>query len=270
MKRRVFITLLVLLLKCSVLCANNQFYDNFIVTQYNAATGIDKNSVTIIPTKGSYEISFFDDQLGNPNNDDDFYEIVAADPDAFTLEITSGSITGGASTYFSGGTNNSSHLLHFEGEDPGTLVFNAYNGVGYDFNPIFSDWWFLVFDVRNIGTTTVELLPRIGPNGLNSSSAIYYVLDQNLNAVNMYSIAPGDTATFAFKLGGHPDFAGNNSITWDYGDNPTSRFEVGFQPVSGIGFNVQIDNVGLAIPEPSIMILFGIGLLFLKKVRKNN
>ena len=151
------------------------------------------------------------------------------------------------------------------------MILKSFNNGIHLFDPLFSNYEALVFDVQNIGTTDVNILPRIGPNGANSNSSMYYAFDMYFNPVNVRTLAAGDTATFVFGL--KLDASVPGTVVWDYANGPYSNVELVFQPANGTDFNVNIDNMGMfplpvPVPEPGVFLLFALGSLFFRKFIK--
>lgn len=232
--------------------ATHHVYDDFVITQ--SAPG-PANTTVVDLLKTSPEIVYFETP-----GDIALFQFLEHDPFAsYTTELHSGGInlTGGASDLLNISSLNS---FHYTGDAPGTMILNSFNGTRNIFDPLFSSYLSLVCDIQNIGTNDIYIIPRVGPNSTHSNYAMYYGFDQDFNGVNIKTLAAGDTATLIFKLGGDPSVA--SSAVWDYAQDPSSLFELLFQPVSGNGFDVLVDNVGfVAVPEPGAFILFALGAL---------
>lgn len=188
---------------------------------------------------------------------------------SYIKEIIDGGIDGGAADELNIISEKS---LHFAGDAPGTMIINSFNGIDHVFDPLLSNYMYLMFDVANIGNSAVNILPRVGPNSMYSSSSMYYGFDQYLNPVNARTLNAGDSATFVFGLG--LDLSIADDVIWDYANGPHTRFELLFQPAEGVQFDVMVDNIGFrtwsAVPEPGIMALFATGMIICKASLKKH
>ncbi|RJP58965.1 MAG: hypothetical protein C4541_07065 [Candidatus Auribacter fodinae] len=237
--------------------ATHHFYRDFVITQDNPAAG---GSLVVNPVKQPPEIAYFESA-----SDLTMFQYLEHNPYAmYTTELLSGGISGGAAGML-GITSTSA--LHYAGDSPGTMILSSFNGASFAFDPLFSNYFTLVFDIRNIGANDVDILPRIGPNGANSNSSIYYAFDKDFNPVNIKTLAPGDTATFIFDLGLS---VADPSVVWDYANGPYSQLELLFQPVGDTGFDMLIDNMGFAVPEPGAIMLSIFGAFVLRRMSKTN
>jgi len=59
-------------------------------------------------------------------------------------------------------------------------------------------------------------------------------------------------------------------VVWDYTSGLYSQLELQFQPVSGTGFDLLVDNMGLTVPEPGSILLCLFGAVVLRKLSKTN
>ena len=264
MKKTLITTgLLVLLLTVNASAGIHHVFDDFVITQYNATAG---NSTVTNLLKPAPEIAFFEDA-----GDINLFQFLEHNPYAtYTKELSTEGLTGGAADILNIVSNNS---FHFTGDAPGTMILNSYDGSRNIFDPLFSNYVSLVFDVKNIGSNGINILPRIGPNSVNSNLSMYYAFDENYNPVNVKALAAGDSATFIFGLGLDPST--DPSVVWDYAQDPNSQFELLFQPEQGtIGFDVLVDNIGFAmgttaVAEPGSLLLFAFGFAFIKRIKRN-
>lgn len=216
-------------------------------------------SLTVSPLKLAPEINFFESDSDLNNVDFIGHNIFAT----YNYSVVSSGINGGAADWLN---IVSSKSLAYSGDAPGKIILNSYFDGSYMFDPGFSKFDYLVFDIQNTGTMDISIIPRIGPNGYYSGSAMYYGYDSGFAIDNIRIISPGTTGTFVFELGGHPNFYGS-PIVWDYYDDPSNVFELEFQPVEGSAFSVLIDNIGFAtVPEPCAGLMFVLGLILLKKI----
>ena len=175
MKKTLICTTLTFLFAYSnVYAALDYTFNDFVITQNNP---VASSSTVLNLIKPSPEILYFEHQSDLSLLD--FTE--HNDYSSYTEEIISGGICGGAADLLGITSNNS---LHYTGNAPGTMILHSYNGTNHVFDPIFSNYLYLVFDVQNIGNAAVNILPRIGPNSINSSSSMYYAFDQYFNGVN--------------------------------------------------------------------------------------
>ncbi len=257
MKKTLICTALAFLFAYLTECAaTDHIFNDFIITQNNAVTG---SSTVVNLIKPSPEILYFEHQSDLSLLD--FTE--HNDYSSYTEEIINGGISGGAADLL-GITSNSA--LHYAGDAPGTMILHSFNGTNHVFDPIFSNYLYLVFDVQNIGAVDVNILPRIGPNSIYSNSSMYYAFDKYFNAVNARTLGAGKSATFIFGLGLDESISGD--VIWDYANGPYSQFELLFQPTDGIGFDVIVDNIGFVVPEPGAFLLFGLGIVICRKVTR--
>ena len=233
-------------------------FNDFVITQFNPAAG-STNLTDLL--KPSPEIMYFEDQ-----NDLNQITFVSHNGSSvYTKEIISGSITGGAEDMLG---IDSQNLFHFAGNSPGTMIINSFNGTSHVFDARFSNYTYLVCDIENIGSNPVNILPRVGPNEMDSNSSMYYAFDLlTFTPVNVRTLAAGDSATLVFGLGQDPTQP--DTVVWDYLNGPHSTFELLFQPAVGTDFDVRIDNIGMvAVPEPTAFLLFALGALFFRKFLK--
>ena len=255
MKKLWFLTFIALILNANVLFGvtyDNGIFKDFTITQFNPAAG---NSTVVNLIKTSPEIMFF--ETLSDLSLVDFLDHNASS--VYTEEILSGGITGGAAQWLNITSNG---LLHYAGNSPGTMILKSFDGTNNLFDPLFSNYQYLVFDVQNVGTTDVNILPRIGPNGSNSNSSMYYAFDMYFTPVNVCTLGAGETAMFLFELG-------TPGTVWDYASDPYTNFELLFQPADGsTDFDVYVDNIGLVVPEPGVFLLFAFGSLFFGKYIK--
>lgn len=258
LRRGAFAILFLLVFASYVMANHDYFYFGFAdITQENPEPA---QSLSINPAKLPPEINFFESDTDLNNINFISHNVFAN----YVYTVTGAGINGGATNYLN---NNSIKSLAYSGDSPGKMVMNSFFGGDYFFDSGFSKFTFLVFDIQNVGTTDVSVIPRIGPNGLYSGSSMYYAYNSVFTVNNERVISPGDTGTFVFKLGAHPDFYGK-PVVWDYYDDPSNSFELEFQPGES-GFSVLIDNIGLSmVPEPGAILLFAYGLFLLRRIIK--
>lgn len=226
--------------------AGTQLFNDFVITQSNPAAS---SSTVVNLIKTPPQIAYFEDAA-----DVSLFQFIENDPFAFyNWGQTATGLSGGAADILG---ITSSFSLNFSGDASGAMLLSSLSGTDHLFDPLFSNYYSLVFDISNIGSNSVSVLPRIGPN---SSSAIYSFLDANFVPVtdNIKTIAAGDMATFIFYLDVKVD---DPTVVWDYANGPANEIYLEFQPVDGVGFDVLVDNIGFAVPEPGAVLLFVFGL----------
>ncbi len=239
--------------------AQTTVYDNFLITQTSPASG----STTVGPLiQPAPEIAYFEDvsdiNLFNFQPGDIFTTYSA-------LLIPMG-ISGGAADKL-GITSTSS--LNFSANGSANMTISSFDGMNHVFDPLFSNYVSLVFDVKNVGSSAVDLLFRIGPN---STSAMYSSFDEfGIPAImqNIVTLAADETATFIFNLGMSVN---NPSVVWDYASDPYNEFYMEVQPQLGdLGFELVVDNIGMvAVPEPGSVMLCLFGFVVSKLAWRKN
>ncbi|MEW6535986.1 MAG: PEP-CTERM sorting domain-containing protein [Candidatus Auribacterota bacterium] len=270
MKKFTVLSLLVLLFSASNVIAAHNTYNSFVITQTDPYSMTGNSTVVNLlktPQSGYSEIAFFESA-------DDLSMISFQGQTPFDIQtsLISNPIIGGAADLLG---ITSTQALSYIGNGPATMFLDAYNGSRNIFDPIFSNYSALVFDVKNMGSAAVDVYFRLGPGDMYSPYAIYSSTDEfyNLVPANIITIAAGDTATFKFDLG---QSVSDPNVIWDFANNPSSQFYVRFAPNSATSFNVAVDNIGLLsaasnpLPEPSAMILFGLGVMVKLVYRKKN
>lgn len=241
-----------------VSATTHHFFTDFTITQNNPQPAGSATGVTTI--KQAPEIAYFEDL-----SDIAMVQFLSTNPFAtFTTELSSSGISGGAADMLG---ITSSAALHYAGDGAGSMLLSSFNGSSYLFDPQFSNYYTLVFDVYNTGSTDIAISPRIGSDGINANSAMYAAFDSNFNPVNVRTLAAGDIATFVFNLG--KSLPNDTGTVWDYTDDPYNQIQLDFQAINGVGFDLLIDNIGMmAVPEPGSILLCLFGGVVLRKLAK--
>lgn len=257
MMKKIMFFLSCILLNTSISLATTYDFTNFQITQtlFQGTTG--NTTVTNLlkqPQTGYSEIAFFESDA-----DLSLFNFTGQTQFDISTSIVDTPIVDGAASKL-GITSTKS--LNFSGDGPGSMMIDTFNGLGNLFDPLFSNYAYLVFDVANIGTTSIDIFLRIGPNDINSPLSMYNSIDNNYMPVpaNIRTLAAGESATFMLDLGLTNT---DPSIVWDFGQNPSNQFFLRFLPNGGTSFNALVDNIGLqnAVPEPGAFLLFGFGAI---------
>ncbi len=259
MKKTFLCTLtLIIGFSATVYGQSHHYYNNFLITQSNPSAG---SSTVVDLIKTPPEIAYFENQ-----SDISLFNFWTSDIfSTYTAGLYGSGVSGGAADILGIASTNS---LAFGADGGAEMLLSSFNGTGHVFDPVFSNYYALVFDIANIGLYDVDVLFRIGPN---SSSALYSSFDEFFTPIaqNIVSISAGDTATFIFYLG---LAVSDPSIVWDYANDPYTDIYLNFQPAVGAeSFSVLVDNIGVAaVPEPGAVMLCLFGFIVSKFVWRKN
>ena len=240
--------------------AQTTVHDNFLITQTNPVQGSSTVGSLIQTTP---EIAYFEDSA-----DIGLCNFITGDIfGTYSASLVSSGISGANTAAEMLGITSTS-ALSFSATSSASMTIASFDGTNHVFDPLFSNYSQLVFDVQNVGASAVDFLFRIGPN---SSSAIYSSLDEFYMPItqNIVTVAPDETATFIFYLGLLVD---DPSVVWDYANDPYSEFSLEVQP-QGIdsGFDIIVDNVGMVpVPEPGSVMLCLFGFVISKLAWRKN